>query len=48
MKEHKESIIKIGLTVVLFSAAVIADKTLALPVYGRILLYVIPYLVAGF
>ena len=48
MKEHKESIIKIGLTVVLFLAAVIADKALTLPVYGRILLYVIPYLVAGF
>ena len=48
MKEHKESIIKIGLTVVLFLAAVIADKALTLPVYGRILLYVIPYLVAGY
>ena len=48
MKEHKESIIKIGLTVVLFLAAVIVDKTLTLPVFGRILLYVIPYLVAGY
>lgn len=48
MKEHKESIIKIGLTVILFLAAVIVDKTLTLPVFGRILLYVIPYLVAGY
>lgn len=48
MKEHKESIIKISLTIVLFLAAVVTNKLIDLPTYGKILLFLIPYLVAGY
>ena len=43
----KESIIRIGIAVVLLIAAAVIEHTLALPIWALLLVYLVPYLVVG-
>ena len=46
-KENKQRLIRIIVSAVLLAAAFVADRFLNLPVWGSLLLYIVPYLVAG-
>ncbi|MBO4339410.1 MAG: cadmium-translocating P-type ATPase [Clostridia bacterium] len=47
-KENKVRLARIIVSAVLLAAAFVTDKFLSLPVWGSLLIYLIPYLVAGF
>jgi Cd2+/Zn2+-exporting ATPase len=47
-KEAKINLIKIILSTVLLVAAYITDKNISLPMWGRLLLFLVPYLTAGY
>lgn len=47
-KESKQSLIKIIVAAVLFAAAWFIDRNTNLPMWGSLLLYLAPYLVAGY
>lgn len=47
-KENRQRLIRIIVSAVLLAAAFAADKILNLPVWGSLLLYLVPYLVAGY
>ena len=47
-KENKVRLFRIILSAVLLAAAFIADRFLSLPVWGSLIIYLIPYLTAGY
>ncbi|NMP38046.1 MAG: cadmium-translocating P-type ATPase [Clostridiales bacterium] len=47
-KENKTNLIKIILSAVLLCAAWIIDRSISLPLWGSLLLYLVPYLTAGY
>lgn len=47
-KENKERLIKIIISAVLLAIAVVLDRVLDLPVWGSLLMYLVPYLVIGY
>lgn len=48
MSEHKEDIIKIIVSAVLFAAALIINGIFSLPWWGSVLIFAVPYLIVGF
>lgn len=47
-KENKQRLIRIIVSAVLLAAAFAIDKFLSLPVWGSLLIFLVPYLVAGY
>lgn len=47
-KENKQRLIRIILSAVLLAAAFVADKFLTLPIWASLLIFIVPYLVAGY
>ncbi|MCQ2449691.1 MAG: cadmium-translocating P-type ATPase [Clostridia bacterium] len=48
MSEHKEDIIRLSLSAVLLAAVMVVTHLLSLPVWACILLFAMPYLIAGY